>query len=137
MPARIVSYPASSTRSLGYQISRSSYSGPTRMRNLPRAMRRNLLRAVKPAHVALLALLPLAACSRDVAVYVTTGDRAKLLARQPDVKLARATGDSTTAIVIDAGRRYQEIVGFGAALTDASAWLIQNKLTAPQREALI
>src|ERR1700733_8847414 len=35
MPARRVSKPASSTRSLGYQTSRSSYSGPTRMRKMP------------------------------------------------------------------------------------------------------
>src|SRR5215217_5233874 len=49
-----------------------------------------------------------------VEVYVSTGDRAKLLSRETDV-------------------RFRD----GAALTDASAYLIQNKLSADQREALL
>jgi glucosylceramidase len=42
-----------------------------------------------------------------------------------------------TIITVDESTAYQEMVGFGAAITDASAWLIQNRLTAAQREALL
>src|SRR3954470_22817389 len=77
-----------------------------------------------------------AACAADhVEVYVTTGDRAKLLARETDVRFAaeRSSANLPT-IVVDDSVVYQQIVGFGAALTDASAWLIQHKLTAGQRD---
>lgn len=40
-------------------------------------------------------------------------------------------------IEVDAGKRYQQMVGFGANITDASAWLIQNRLNEPQRTALL
>ncbi|MEQ1547973.1 MAG: glycoside hydrolase family 30 beta sandwich domain-containing protein [Chakrabartia sp.] len=40
-------------------------------------------------------------------------------------------------IRVDTGRHYQVVEGFGASITDASAWLIQNKLNAQQRAALM
>jgi len=72
-----------------------------------------------------------------VEVYVTTGDRAKLLSRQPDVRFAEAQSHGIATLDVDEAQSYQEMVGFGAALTDASAWLIQNNLTRNQREALL
>ncbi|HEU4996063.1 MAG TPA: glycoside hydrolase family 30 beta sandwich domain-containing protein [Gemmatimonadaceae bacterium] len=70
-------------------------------------------------------------------VFVTTGDRAKLLERQSDLRPdARATGGGIT-IDLDPSRDFQEMVGFGAALTDASAWLMQHRLSGTQREALL
>jgi len=77
------------------------------------------------------------ACQSAVQVHVTTGDRAKLLSREPDVRFGAAPRAATATIEIDESTSYQEIVGFGASLTDASAWLIQTKLTAAQREALL
>ena len=71
-----------------------------------------------------------------VEVYVTTGDRSRLLSREADVTFGAPDG-TLPSIVVDEGRSYQEIVGFGAALTDASAWLIEHKLAPPQREALL
>ncbi|HKG91929.1 MAG TPA: glycoside hydrolase family 30 beta sandwich domain-containing protein [Gemmatimonadaceae bacterium] len=73
-----------------------------------------------------------------VEVYVSTGDRAKLLSRETDVRF-RDGAPPATAVAIDVNEAvaYQEMVGFGAALTDASAYLIQNKLSADQREALL
>lgn len=41
------------------------------------------------------------------------------------------------SIEIDAATRYQRMVGFGAAITDASAWLIQQRMAPAQREALL
>ena len=68
-------------------------------------------------------------------MWVTTGDRAKLLSHEADISFA--TGRSTLPLidVADTGG-YQEIVGFGAAITDASALLI-NGLPAEQRELLL
>src|SRR6267143_1000518 len=44
---------------------------------------------------------------------------------------------SGLAIRVDSSRTYQQIDGFGASLTDSSAWLISQKLTPAQRTALL
>jgi quinol monooxygenase YgiN len=75
--------------------------------------------------------------SGDVAVWMTTGDKTKLLQRQSDLRFGSATNAAEGTIVVDTATEYQDIVGFGAAFTGASTWLIQNKLTAGQREALL
>nr|WP_306812947.1 S-layer homology domain-containing protein [Paenibacillus soyae] len=41
------------------------------------------------------------------------------------------------AISVDERETFQTIEGFGASMTDSSAWLIDNKLTAPQRNELM
>jgi glucosylceramidase len=82
-------------------------------------------------------VLPLVACSAGVEMYVTTGDRAKLLHREPDLRFGDGGGAPAASIAVDEHRALQEIVGFGASLTDASAWLIQHKLTSGQRESLL
>jgi glucosylceramidase len=71
-----------------------------------------------------------------VQVWLTTTDRRKQLARETDIVFHDAKGTSAT-IDIDAGKRYQTMVGFGAAITDASAWLIQSRMNAAQRAALM
>jgi glucosylceramidase len=72
-----------------------------------------------------------------VEVTVTTGDRAKLLSREADVYFDESPLGGVPTIDVDPTRTYQKMVGFGAALSDASAWLIQNKLTPAQRESLL
>src|SRR3989442_1318324 len=73
-----------------------------------------------------------------VQLWVTTASGAKLLSPETDVHFDSAPPPATLLrIVVDEGTTYQEMVGFGAAITDASAWLIQNRLTAAQREALL
>lgn len=73
-----------------------------------------------------------------VEVHLTTADRTQLLARQTDLPFrAFDAAARSAAIEVDSSRRFQEIVGFGAALTDASAWLIQHRLTIAQRDALL
>src|SRR5207247_6164197 len=44
---------------------------------------------------------------------------------------------SLPTIVVDEATTYQEMVAFAAAMTDASAWRIQNRLSAAQRDALL
>ncbi|WP_448243482.1 glycoside hydrolase family 30 protein [Pseudoxanthomonas mexicana] len=72
----------------------------------------------------------------DVSVWITTADHARALAPSaPALFAERASARSH--IVVDDTQRFQEIVGFGASLTDSSAWLIQHKLDARQRDALL
>ena len=85
---------------------------------------------------ALFVILPCVSIAADVQAWVTTADRSRLLARESGLSFAtRAT--LANRIDVDADRRYQSIVGFGAAVTDASAWLIQTRLNEAQRTALL
>ncbi len=79
---------------------------------------------------------PAAATAPTVELWLSTQDRRLRLTRQPDIP----TGVSATAtadIVIDTSRTFQTIVGFGAALTDSSSWLIQHRLTERQRNVFL
>ena len=73
----------------------------------------------------------------DVEVYLSTGDRVKLLSRERNLAFAASADPAPATIDVDPGQRFQEIVGFGASITDASAILIQEKLTEAARDALM
>src|SRR4029077_13287975 len=75
---------------------------------------------------------------RPIQVWLTTGDQTKLLAREPNIGLGYNTVFSPwlPVIAVDPDKSYQQMIGFGAALTDASAYLI-NKMSASDREALL
>ncbi|MBI2404105.1 MAG: glycosyl hydrolase [Gemmatimonadetes bacterium] len=70
-------------------------------------------------------------------VWLTTADASKLLSREPDVRFGADPGAGVARIEVDDSAVYQEMVGFGAAITDASAWLIQHRMSPAQREALL
>lgn len=72
-----------------------------------------------------------------VSHWLTTGDQSKLLSREADATFTRDSNETFPSIVVDASTTYQQMDGVGAALTDASAWLIFNKLSAEQRSTLI
>lgn len=89
------------------------------------------------AAVALITASPALAAPK-LRVWVTTGDRSQLLAAQPPSGVAKAGEVAGLPVVaVDAKERHQTIVGFGGAITDASAWLIQTKLTPVQRDKLL
>jgi glucosylceramidase len=69
-------------------------------------------------------------------VWLTTGDQSHLLSQQPDVQIRSGADASPVVIDVDEGTSYQEMIGFGAAMTDASAYLIQHKLGA-QHDAIL
>ena len=71
-----------------------------------------------------------------VELWVSTQDRKLQLAQQPDIEITADDG-APADVVIDTGKTYQSIVGFGAAMTDSSAWLIQNRLSPTQRYDLL
>ncbi len=88
-------------------------------------------------HVAVPVFVPPPPPARaTVELWLSTADRRLQLARQADIEMS-AQEMAPADIVIDTGKTYQSIVGFGAALTDSSAWLIQNKLDERQRAALL
>lgn len=72
--------------------------------------------------------------SGHVEAWTTTSDRSLALA--PSQFAFEAT-DGPVDIEVDARTKYQHMVGFGASITDASAWLIQHRMTPGQREALL
>jgi glucosylceramidase len=75
---------------------------------------------------------------RPIQVWLTTGDQAKLLAREPNIALTYNVHFAVRlpVIAVDPDKPYQQVVGFGAAMTDASAYLI-NRLAASDRETLL
>jgi glucosylceramidase len=68
--------------------------------------------------------------------WVTTANQSRLLSQDPDLQIRAATDAFPIVINVDESTVYQEMVGFGAAMTDASAYLIQHKLGA-QRDAIL
>lgn len=78
------------------------------------------------------------ATAPTAASWVTTGDKSRLLAREPDLHFSRSFADSGIPVIeVDNSRVFQSVVGWGAAMTDAAAYLIQTKLSSTQREALL
>jgi glucosylceramidase len=72
----------------------------------------------------------------SVQLWLSTADRKLRLVQQRDISMS-ADESLPADVVIDINTKYQSIVGFGAALTDSSAWLLQNKLSDGQRGALL
>lgn len=71
-----------------------------------------------------------------VEVWLTTADHVKVLSPEAPPRFGSGSGQARM-IEVDADRRYQRMIGFGAAITDASAWLIQHRMDPRQREALL
>ena len=71
-----------------------------------------------------------------IEVWLSTENRQLQLASQPDMAM-HLREQQAADIIIDTHTTYQTMAGFGAALTDSSAWLLQNKLNPLQRDALL
>ena len=69
-----------------------------------------------------------------VTAWTTSADHRLALHAQ---RLPLDTTSAAADITIDADARRQQIVGFGAAITDASAWVIRHDMTATQRDSLM
>ncbi len=110
------------------------------MRQIPAAV----ARAVVPMLAPLLAASAAQAAERlaepavrpAVQVWVTTADQSRLMARDHDLSWTPET-DLPIAIEVNPGVRYQTMVGFGAALTDATAALLNTRMNGRQRSALL
>jgi glucosylceramidase len=91
-------------------------------------------------YFALFAALLLAAVTnlnaQKVAVYQTTPDLT--LALHKEHRLSFAAGSAADVnIAVDDEKKFQTMDGFGAAMTDSSAWLLEEQLTAAQRRAVM
>ncbi len=75
--------------------------------------------------------------SAAVDVWLTRGDKSQLLAQKTDLLFEPGTGSGGVTISVNPATTYQTISGFGAAMTDSSAWLLQNKLSPAQRDKLM
>lgn len=88
---------------------------------------------MKKILLALAATCALGANASTVRAFLTTADQQQLMA--PSAVAAPATADPV--IRIDPRRQYQRMAGFGASITEASAWLIRNGMSPAQRDALM
>jgi glucosylceramidase len=69
-------------------------------------------------------------------VYESSEELHETLQEKPALTFASARTPQLTIAVNDA-TKYQQIDGFGASITDSSAWLLSQKLTPVQRTALL
>ena len=72
-----------------------------------------------------------------VEVWLTRGNQTKLLSPESDLSFTAGAGNNPVKVNVDTATTYQTMSGFGAAMTDSSAWLIQNELNSSQRTALM
>jgi glucosylceramidase len=72
-----------------------------------------------------------------VEVVQTSADLSQRLTRLPDMEFGKAAGAGWPVITVDARVRYQRVTGFGASMTDTSAWLIERETSAASRTALM
>lgn len=80
---------------------------------------------------------PAVADGQSVAVWLTTSDLSSALTQQSSLAFAADSGSNPLTIEIDDERTYQTIVGFGATMTESSAWLLNTKLSSGQRSAVL
>lgn len=72
-----------------------------------------------------------------VKVWLTTGDQSQLLAPQQDIAFTAAAAEQGKTIHVNEQHLYQQMDGFGASLTDSSAWLIYTQLNETQRAGVM
>jgi glucosylceramidase len=82
-------------------------------------------------------LAGIAPTSRAVNVWITSGDRASLLSQKVDTLFDAGTGQGGIQINIDPTQVFQTVDGFGAAMTDSSAWVLQKLLSPSQRQSVM
>ncbi len=72
-----------------------------------------------------------------VEVVQTSADLSQHLTPLPGLEFGRAAGTRGPVIRVDAAVRRQRVQGFGAAMTDTSAWLMEQSLAPGARQALM
>lgn len=70
-------------------------------------------------------------------MWQTTPDGRSLLQAQKSILLSDDLSQAPHTIEVDPAIQYQRMVGFGAAITGSSAWLINRGLSARQRDGLM
>lgn len=91
-----------------------------------------LLRRCLPALLFLLAPLLRA---QTVHAVITKADLSQTLAPQPEIHFAAGASGAGVLIDVDDTQRMQTMDGFGAAMTEGSAWLLEAKIAPSLRDA--
>lgn len=73
----------------------------------------------------------------DIDYWITTGDKTSLIRHVPEGLAFGEVAPGAAVIEIDTTQKFQTIDGFGYALTGGSAYLINQKLDAAKRDALL
>jgi O-glycosyl hydrolase len=98
---------------------------------MSRALRRaglaGALAGIFGLSLAVLPAAPASAANEVVHKWLTTSDLSQHLSQQNDLSFTGSSGSGV--ISIDSTQTFQSIIGFGAAMTDSSAWLLSNKLS--------
>ena len=89
-----------------------------------------------PVLATLLVLAAASAAAQSVQVYQTTPDLLQALSQRETLHFSPKPGPATLPVLtVDDAQTFQTIDGFGASLTDSSAWLFAKKLTPAQSAA--
>lgn len=72
-----------------------------------------------------------------VEVVQTSADLSQRLTRLPDIRFQTSQVRQGTVIHVDSTAHYQRVLGFGAAMTDTSAWLLYTQLSPPARATVM
>jgi glucosylceramidase len=72
--------------------------------------------------------------SNDMDFWLTSADKSSLLQKQNQILSFDTKTNSNPTILVDSTNIYQEIDGFGATLTGGSAFVLNQKLTATERQ---
>ena len=75
--------------------------------------------------------------NESVGVWLTDLSTNARLSHQADLTFAPDSGPNPLSITVDENTQFQQMEGFGASFTDSSAWLVYNKLSTAQRNALM
>jgi glucosylceramidase len=81
----------------------------------------------------------LALSAQQVHCYETSADLSRKLQPQPMLRFSPISANQAPAltITVDDAARFQTIDGFGASITDGAAWLLQQRLSAADRESVM
>ncbi len=72
-----------------------------------------------------------------VEVVLTDHNLSLALSRRPDLHFSATAPTGLPIIHVRDGLRFQPVLGIGAALTDTSAWLLQDELPAARRQSVM
>jgi len=70
-------------------------------------------------------------------IWLTRGDKVRLFSKESDLTIKDANTSNLPLIILDTAVQYQVVEGYGAALTGSSAYLLNRKMTAANRQAML
>lgn len=70
-------------------------------------------------------------------VWLTRGDKIKLLSQEGELSIRSTVPDEWPLLTVDTTILFQEVDGYGAALTGSSAYLLNKVMTTAQRQTIL